>query len=86
MTTRDVDFFALQLASGEVSGHDMIEMMEEAMEEVINTSTKILGMVSILHVTVLDAILGRWWPSSCCFLCFSVSWAVSATAPRTPAR
>ena len=42
---RDVDVFALELASGDSTG-DFITEVEETIEEVIATSTTVLGIVS----------------------------------------
>lgn len=42
---RDVDVFALELASGDTTG-DFITEVEETIEEVIATSTTVLGIVS----------------------------------------
>jgi len=49
---RDVDAFALELATGENSG-DLLTTVEETIEEVIDTSTKVLGMVVSIFLTLL---------------------------------
>jgi len=49
---RDVDAFALELATGENSG-DLLTAVEDTIEEVINTSTKVLGMVVSIFLILL---------------------------------
>jgi len=49
---RDVDAFALELATGDNSG-DLLTSVEETIEEVINTSTKVLGMVVSIFLILL---------------------------------
>merc|ERR1719341_2775336 len=49
---RDVDAFALELATGDNSG-DLLTSVEETIEEVIDTSTKVLGMVVSIFLILL---------------------------------
>lgn len=65
---RDVDAFALELASGDNSG-DLLTTVEETIEEVIDTSTKVLGMVVSIFLTLLILVC---LTACLCYCCHQV--------------
>jgi len=77
---RDVDVFALALATGE-DDDDLLTTVEETIEEVLDTSTKMLGMVVSIFLIILILVCLTACLCYCCHKVASSQYhAVAGTA------